>query len=458
MSRRLGSASALASIGCVACQSFVGEYAPDLAETSADSARLCQVERDAFAFALDLESGESMPSLEDYYEAANPELIDRLSAVATAYREGVEQTSVTYVLGAAGVGKSFVTRNSFDQFAEAEQCTIELGTLFREEAATLNSTVVEAPDLATLDDAVVFNQLPALEAPDEVDFVDLLRAGGCFVDGALLPLIVLDGIDEVHDATSTAILAALDGFVLDGMSGEGLHHFVVAGRPEGFWSWLTDPGRTEENNAIVARFDLEAPMYRSAGDLEFRVLGYLDFAGRLEDLEASGGVDAYVQSFIDAVATHPFLTYSVGNLAVGNVVAEHTAPGLGETEEELKSGLFDDIVFRNSQTHGRPGADGEYADAYRRALEDVATRYVEVNTDGTFAVRSEDRVDITAADGSVLGQVQVRSLLNRGGVAFLTSASATTTRYRFDPFWLHAHLVERRNARLTPGYAYRTCE
>jgi hypothetical protein len=52
----------------------------------------------------------------------------------------------------------------------------------------------------------------------------------------------------------------------------------------------------------------------------------------------------------------------------------------------------------------------------------------------------------------------VRNVLNRGGVAFLTSALTTTTRYRFDPFWLHAHLIERRNQRLDSEYEYRGCE
>lgn len=448
----------IASLGSQACQSFVGEYTPDLDTSSVDSAPLCEVEREGFVFELDLESNDSRPDLEAYYEAANPGLVEHLGTVAQAYRDGVEEVSATYILGAAGVGKSFVTRNWFDQFTGAALCSLELGTLFRQDAALLGAEVVEVPDLTTVDENVVFNELPSLRDPVELDFEALLRAGGCYVDGALVPLVVIDGIDEVHDATSTAILAALDRFVLDGQAGSGFHHFVVAGRPEGFWSWLTDPARNEDNNAIVDRFELEAPRYRTAGDLEFRVLGYLDFAKRLEDLEADGEVDAYVQSFIDAVAEYPFLTYSIGNLSVGNVVAEHAAPGLDETEEELKADLFDDIVFRDSQTHGRPGADGEQADAYRRVLEDIAARYADVNADGTFAVRSEDAVDVTNDDGSVIGRVRVRSVLNRGGVAFLTSASATATRYRFDPFWLHAHLIERRNQRLEQDYAYRTCE
>ena len=52
----------------------------------------------------------------------------------------------------------------------------------------------------------------------------------------------------------------------------------------------------------------------------------------------------------------------------------------------------------------------------------------------------------------------MRDVLDRSGLAFLHPVSFMTARYRFEPFWVHAHLVERRNQRLYPGYEYRTCE
>jgi hypothetical protein len=246
---------------------------------------------------------------------------------------------------------------------------------------------------------------------------------------------------------------------LDGAPGAGpFLHFIVVGRSSAFATWLTAPERTQENNDILDRFDLAAPTYRTAGDLEFRVRGYLDFIGELANVEAAGELDAYVASFTDAVSAYPFLTYSTGNLAVGNVVIEHTAPGRAESEEALKVGLFDDILLRNAQSHGRPGDGSEYDAAYRRVLEEIAVRYVEVDDAGDFVVRSEDTVEVTDDEGAVLGEVRVRNVLDRGGVAFLTSGVESTTRYRFEPFWLHAHLIERYNQRLDPDYAYRPCE
>jgi hypothetical protein len=48
-------------------------------------------------------------------------------------------------------------------------------------------------------------------------------------------------------------------------------------------------------------------------------------------------------------------------------------------------------------------------------------------------------------------------VLDRSGIAVLDPADTILTRYRFDPFWIHIHLVERWNVRHVPGHRYRTC-
>jgi hypothetical protein len=131
---------------------------------------------------------------------------------------------------------------------------------------------------------------------------------------------------------------------------------------------------------------------------------------------------------------------------------------VNETEEQLKIGLFDDILQRATQTHGRPEAGGTLGGPYLRLLEEIAVRYIGVGDDGVFEVLSEDTLDVRDDAGAVLGQVRVRDVLDRSGAALLTAAFASGTRYRFDPFWLHAHLVERYNQRTIPGYVYHPCE
>jgi len=447
------------------CEALVGHYVADLGaddhrgSETIDSSPLCDLERDVFVVDLDLESHEALPNLESYYAAANPELIDHFSALARDYEGGQAHAGVTYLTGAAGVGKSFAVRNVLTGFAEEDECSAALGDLFGEDAGQLGFEIAPLPDLTTVDGQLVFNELPAIAGLPEFDLDQLLTAAGCIRDSTLVPLVVIDDLDELQDASATAILEAIDNFVLDGAPGAGTFvHFIVVGRSSAFGTWLTDPERTERNNEILQRFDLRAPTYRTAGDLDFRVQGYLDFTGQLEDTVASGELDAYVASVTDAVSTHPFLSYSTGNLALGNAVVEHTAPGRDESEAELKAGLFDDLLLRNAQSHGRPGGGSEYDEAYREVLERIAVRYVDVDDEGRFTVRSEDTVDVTDANGEVVGEVRVRDVLNRGGVAFLISPVSATTRYRFEPFWLHAHLIERHNQRLDPDWAYHTCE
>lgn len=440
------------------CNLMVGSYDTDRVE-AVNSAPLCEIERQAFVFPIDTESTAQQPDLETYYEAANPEFVARLAAVRQDFENGVPSRGVTYLMGAAGVGKSFVVRNAVGAFADAEQCEVSLPDLYAEDASLLPYAVVRAPDLATLDGATVFNELPTHADPTTFDLLGLLDAAGCRPGGTLVPLVVVDGVDEIHDDAATLLLEAIDKLLLAPDASGTFAHFLVAGRPEGFWTWLTAPERTEENNAVLERYDLTPPRYATAGDLDFRLRGYWDFAGELDALVASGDIDAYLTSYLDAVVANPFLTYSSGNLAVGNVVIEQTAPGLDPSEDELKARLFDDILSRNVGTHGRPG-DGSALDAtYRRLLEEIAVRYApEVDAEGVFATRSEDTVVATDDTDAALGEVRVRDVLGRGGVAYLVSASTRTHRFRFDPFWLHAHLVERYNARHDPEYTYRTCE
>jgi len=445
-------AVATASTGCSA---IVGDY--EVAE-GISTERLCEIEREAYAFPIDLTSTAQQPDLETYFELANAQLTAHLADLGAAYGAGTPGAGVTYVMGGAGVGKSFAMRN-LNAFPDTDQCAVDLTELFGAGAASLPFTVVQEPDLATIDGQLVFNELPAMADPSAVDLPSFLTAAGCQVAGTFLPLIGIDGLDEIHSASATAILKAIDQFILGGATGAGTFiRFIVAGRPEAFNTWLIDPGRTEDNSAIEDAFTLNPPRFQTAGDLDYRIREYLDYSGQLDGLAASGQLDGYIATVSNAVASNPFLTYCMGILAVGNIAIEHTKPGADEGEQQIKVGLFDDILERAASTHGRPDAGSALAGPYLRLLEDIAVRYIDVGDDGVFEVLSEDRLAVSDDTGAVLGEVRVRDVLDRGGAAFFTSAFSADSRYHFDPFWVHAHLVERYNQRTIPGYVYRTCQ
>jgi len=446
-----GTACLCAALGC---QSFVGEYTADLDETG--SAGLCAVDR-TLSFDLDLESDEAQESLAAYYEAANPELVESLTDIAQRFADGEPEGKVTYLRGAAGIGKSFVTGSITDGFDASELCEVELADLFASSVEDRGFEVELRPDLTTTDGTHVFNVLPAISAPSEFDVETLLEAVGCFDDGELRPLIVLDGIDELHDDASRLILERVDEYIL-GRDHDAIPfvHFLISGRPEGFASWLSAPERKLANTNIEEHFELQGPKYATSGDLSFRVESYLAFV--LGDDLTEEILADYTESFTQALIEHPFLRYTTSNLAFGNLVIDRTAPGLDASERALKTRLFDDFLARNVQTHGRPGANTKFDGAYRRALEDIAARYVDVDARGSFNVSSDDTVECFDDEGESLGRLRVRDVLNRSGVAVLPDPRLAAGSYRFDPFWLHAHLVERRNQRLDPNYRYRTCD
>lgn len=451
--RHVVSGSAL----CVAlaCQSFVGEYTADLEQGEVlESSELCAVDS-RLAFELDLDSDAAKDTLEAYYEAANPGLVEHLAEIAEKFANGEREGGVTYMQGAAGVGKSFVTGSLTGAFAASEQCSVEFADLFAASVKKRGFEVELRPDLATTNGAQVFNELPTISAPADFDIEVLLEAIGCFDDGVLRPLVVLDGIDEVHENTARLLLERVDDYILRrDEDSVPFVHFLISGRPEGFASWLTTSERTSKNTAIETQYDLRGPNYVTRGDLAFRVESYLEFA--LGDSFTEERLAEYTENFIDALSRHPFLRYTTSNLAFGNLVIDQSAPGLDRSERTLKARLFDGFLARNAETHGRPGAGTEFDGAYRRALEDIAARYIEVDEQGRFTVNSDDTLECFSDDGESLGRLRVRDVLNRSGVAFLSDPRAR--RYHFDPFWLHAHLIERRNQRLKAGYTYQTCD
>lgn len=439
------------------CQAFVGEYSADRdAGTVLSSAELCAVDA-TLAFDLDLDSDAAKDSLVDYYNAANPALIDNLADVAAKFEGGEQHGGVTYLRGAAGVGKSFVMTTITGGFAASDQCYVEFADLFAASTEDRGFEVELRPDLATTNGAHVFNELPTISQPADFDMKAVLEAIGCADDGMPRPLIVLDGIDEIHDDAARLILERIDDYILDRDKQEiPFVHFLISGRPEGFATWLAASERHQENTDIEKNFDLSGPKYVTGGDLTFRVRAYLEFI--FGDDFTEQDVADYRDGFVDALTRHPFLRYTTSNLAFGNFVIDQTATGSDTSERALKARLFDDILERDVDTHGRPGADSEFDDAYRHVLEDIAARYVDVDSQGRFSVSPDESVECFDDDGESLGRLRVRDVLNRSGMAILSDPRVASTRYRFDPFWLHGHLIERRNQRLNPGYQYQTCE
>jgi hypothetical protein len=409
-----------------------------------DISPLCAIE-EQLAIPIAMGEPNRCSSLLEYFRDANPGLFDHLDAIADEYEQGRAHRGATYVMGGPGVGKSAVARR-LDLFSEGERCKIHMGELAESGGQGIDFEVKD--DLVTLDGGLVFNQLPAFADPGAFTLNGLLAAGGCVREGRVVPLVILDDLNELHDESVWLLLREVEAFISRKDEENPFVHVLVFGRPEAFAPWLRQARWYPPRSLQVPR-PLEGPLYATSGDLDFTYRDYLDY--RRKPAPSEDEVDA----FIKLIADYPFLTYSIRTLSVRNFVIEARIAHM-VAEPDLKSAAYDSLIERNRQTHRRGDA---HPMSYQYLLEDIAARYLDqVDDDGYFVVDVQDRIEVYDEAGrQVIGEVYVRDVLDRSGLATFERPESILTRYRFDPFWVHAHLVEQRNQRLYPGHAYRTC-
>ncbi|MDX1614966.1 MAG: phosphotransferase [Candidatus Promineifilaceae bacterium] len=422
--------------------------------------RLCEIET---AYTIDIVEGPARGSnLLDYFEFGNPELFAYIDNLDQTYVEGQLHLGVTYVWGAPGVGKSLITRNPLGQQFPADSCTVEINQIVSLDSGDLSFDVTTRSDLVTLDGEIELDSLPAPVAIEDFELNDLLDAAGCRADGRLASLIIFDDLDEVTKDTSNEILRQLDDLMLSVEVAQGNYiHVFVFGRPEGFAPWFQDPQRNIDIRPLLRVFSLGGPYVETSGDVavladdEFRyILGEETWEAMKED----GSADSLVADYVTHVDEQPILSYSVRALAIAAMIADRVLGGsLDATEVELKAFLFEALMQRATDTHGRP----PYTDnQYLRILEEVALKYNDetlLDEDGFFRVGPNDTVPVTDDRGAEVGQVLVRDVLDHSGIAYLEPASFSAPRYSFYPIWVHSHLVELHNQRQNPDHEYRAC-
>jgi hypothetical protein len=410
-----------------------------------DISRLCAIEKQ-LAISVAMGEPSRYSDLLSYYRDANSELFGYVDSIARKYQEKQAHRGATYVIGGPGVGKSFVAL-SLDQFSDDDQCKIRMGEFAESGGQGIDFEMLD--DLVTLDNELTFNQLPTFAHPEAFTLDSLFAAGGCVRDSRVVPLVIIDDLNELHDESIWLILGAVEEFIpREPQEGEFVH-ILVFGRPEAFASWFRQVRRSPPDTLLVSR-PLEGAVCVTSGDLEFTYRDYLDY--RKLPAPSQDDVDAFVKLIVD----HPFLTYSIRILSMRNFVIEASLSNI-KSEAVLKHTAYDSLLERDRQVHGR----GEsYMRSYEYLFQDIAARYLDkVDENGFFVVEAEDKIQVyDDQHKQVIGQVYVRDALDRSGIASLEFAHAMLTRYRFDPFWIHAHLVEQRNQRLYPGYEYRTCK
>lgn len=420
---------------------------------------LCQIEE-----SMTIDIADSPPAGEnllDYFEIGNPGLFQHIADIEQLFLDGQEHRGITYVWGPPGVGKSFITRDRLGQKFPGDTCLVKIKDHFTVDADKLDFEVTSQAELATLDSAIEFDSLPALADVNDLNLDSMLAAAGCEQDGRIVPLIILDDLDEVARETSEEILRSVDQFMLDvEESEESYIHVFVFGRPEGFAPWFQDPRRDGGITELLQVFALGGPYVSTTGDLDVLAEEEISFilgSETWEEMKRSGTAQPLIGDYSRYVANQPILPYSIRSITIAEMIVGRTNNNPDDSEADLKHFLFEELLKRASDTHGRPSISD---DQYLRLLEDIAVRYNAegiLDETGFFDVGASEIIPVKDDNGRQVGEVLVRNVLDHSGIAFLEPASYSSPRYSFYPFWIHSHLVELSNQRMIQNHAYRAC-
>jgi tRNA A-37 threonylcarbamoyl transferase component Bud32 len=388
----------------------------------------------------------------------NKPLFGHLGQLRKLHRLGDSHRGITYIYGAPGVGKSFFVKKHLKTTLPADaNCVVKLSDVFTGSTKEFGFQVEPRSDVTT-SGGKTLGTLPAITDPRDFQLRRLLSASGCEQNGELVPLVVIDDIDEVHPDSSRLILRSLDKFLLDPIQPKsGFLHVIVVGGSEGFAPWYRHPKRGDGIQEFLSTFELKGPVYPTTGDLEVLARNVLEFQlgkAKWKQAQQSGTASSLVRQFEQYVRRHRFLSYSIRSLSIATMISDRPSTSPNATGLELKDFLLSELLRRASEDLGRPDPDDEQ---YRRVLEQVASRYANpLDDDGFFVVAGGDKVSVPS-EGRDVDEVDVRAVLDHSGIAITIPESYSTARYRFEPVWVQAHLIELANQRKYPRHQIRSC-
>ncbi len=294
------------------CQLWVGEYEAD-GKDPIDTSALCKLEHRLFDVDLDLGSDDQRASLQEYYAAANPDLVEQFNAIVKAAAAPAPTRTATYLTGEAGAGKSFMMRSLVNAFPSEDICDLSLPEVLAADSDTLATE--KRPDLATVDGSVTLNSLPGLRDPDSFFPARFPARSG------LRGRRSHDAARRIgrprRDSSSERTRAAARSGRLLLSDDQAFVHVVVLGRPEGYAPWFASPSRGEDTGRVVKLMSLKTPLYVTRGDIAFRLREYLDFTMQLGELEANGELDGYVDGLASALDDYSILAVFAQQLGRG---------------------------------------------------------------------------------------------------------------------------------------------
>jgi hypothetical protein len=412
-------------------------------------------------------------SLREYYWEANVDLRYQLDEAVRAFSTGRPNPfrAFTLVAGPAGIGKTFVKGGVYtDWIPQSEVWKFDIRELLGEFSE--RGLAELKPDIQHGDR--VISRLLSMTDGGREEFARLIRV-------RTPSFLVVDSLDEIHPDDYFFVLDELEKFSLHGE--REFIHVVLFGRPLVFRDYWRDR-RTKGLPNGLRGFVLQPPEFRTTGDLRVSTWNFYCFRYKLSRLGFDGETrsmtfpdfeewnslnfptadDFADVSFLENrcicpevrdeleswAKQHRVVTAVLPNLAgnsiVRDLVDEHIAEERAFNERAFMDEFFARWLERDSKSGDRPSRvhSAESLVLYEKLLEAVAAKYLDehrVNRLGYFDVVDDDRV-VVEHEGETVS-VLVRRLLNRSGLVTLDPVLPVAQRYRFEPFWIHRHLLHK---------------
>ena len=341
----------------------------------------------------------------DYFQDANPAFFDHIRDLVEQQAAGQAHIAMTCVAGTSGVGKSYVIANL--PFAEGTASKpIKLARLFTE----------TRPDLQSLDGQVIFNRLPWAPSFDLAQVIAEQQTE----DKAF---ILLDDLDEIHPDNAMLVLQSVQDFIH--RQSQSFMHVFIFGRPEAFWPWLTRYPQTPVQILI-------GPDWQTTGDLAFCCHNYYGYK------YSQPAPDEVITTFQRHLEQYPFLRDTIRPLSGGNFVIKQSQTF--KSKAQLQQALFQDLLTRNTESHGRPGSeDARYITLLQQAVVFLQQHYRYQDEQGFFDVDPNDQVNFIDEQGTCHA-VALMDLLDRSGLVNMDLTRLDQARYSFEPLWVQEYL------------------
>lgn len=414
-------------------------------------------------------------TLPEYYAAENEMLMKRFDDAKQQFQRVPvpAKQALTLVAGAAGVGKTFIKGQVFEQgIAEEAVHKFDIRELLESWEATGIAT--EKADLCF--QQIELSRLVCVRDRDQLTLREYLRSHAA-------NFIVVDSLDEIHPEDYVWALQQIKDFVFK--DSRQFVHVVVFGRGlafHDFWQLCQD----QDDGTDVELFLLNSPAFRTTGDLLVSSHNYHTWRYDLKWAPEGGqprsmSLDEYQQwvnsgfsregkyqsvtfkanenmrqdvhrTLVAWAKTYPVVASMLPNLAgnsiIRDIVEDHVVNGKDYNERQVMAAYLDAWMIRDTNSNHRPSsAEPTHLKLYLSLLQQVAVRYLEngnVDVDGYFPVTEGDTIAIHS--GGELMEFRVKSILDRSGLTFINPRQGgSVTSYRFDPIWFHRLLAELHN-------------